>query len=200
MTHGHPLEPEPQMAITELSQLRAISDPLRLRIIEVMNDEPRGWTAKELAERLESKQTKLYHHLGLLEEQGIIRVAETRMVSGILEKRYQVTARSFRIDRSLLTGDSDSGVDQVLNVVFDRARDEIVAAIGAGVIDLDATDPKRRRMVLSMTHARLSPKSVRRVMRYIEKLSAIDDPPDDDGDDYGLVIGFYPRATQKTGR
>jgi DNA-binding transcriptional ArsR family regulator len=169
-------------------------------MIEVMNDEPRGWTARELAERLDSKQTKLYHHLGLLEDQGIIRIAETRMVSGILEKRYQVTARSFRIDRSLLSGDSDSVIDEVLDVVFDRARDEIVEAIRAGLIDLDASDPKRRRMALSMTHARLSPKRVRRVMRFIEQLNAIDDPPDDEGEDYGLVIGFYPRATPRTER
>ncbi len=200
MAHDKQLEPEAQMTIAELSQLRAISEPLRLRMIEVMTDDPRGWTARELAERLDTKQTKLYHHLGLLEDQGIIRIAETRMVSGILEKRYQVAARSFRIDRSLLSGDGNSGIDEVLDVVFDRARDEIVEAIRAGLIDLDASDPKRRRMALSVTHARLSPKRVRRVMRFIEQLNAIDDPPDDDGEEYGLVIGFYPRATRNADR
>lgn len=186
--------------LTDIAQLKAISDPLRLRLVEAMNDVQRGWTAKELAERLGTKQTKLYHHLNLLEQHGIIRVTETRLVSGILEKRYQVTARSFRVDRSLLTGDRDSGIGEVLDVVFDRARDEIVAAMQAGLIDLDEKDPKRKRMALSMTHARLSARNVRKVMRFIEQLNAIDEALDADGDEYGLVIGFYPRATEEQDR
>lgn len=192
--------PAAELVLTDIAQLKAISDPLRLRLVEAMNDEQRGWTAKELAERLGTKQTKLYHHLNLLEQHGIIRVTETRLVSGILEKRYQVTARSFRVDRSLLTGDRDSGIGEVLDVVFDRARDEIVAAMRAGLIDLDEKDPKRKRMALSMTHARLSAKNVRKVMRFIEQLNAIDEAPDADGDEYGLVIGFYPRATEEQDR
>jgi DNA-binding transcriptional ArsR family regulator len=79
-------KPRAEMVIGDVEQLKAISDPLRLRIIELMGEAPvRAWTAKELAERLGTKQTKLYHHLALLEERGFIRVAETRVVSGILE-------------------------------------------------------------------------------------------------------------------
>ena len=193
-------EPGSELVLTDIAQLRAMSDPLRLRLVEVMNDEPRGWTAKELAERLGTKQTKLYHHLNLLAEHGLIRVAGTRMVSGIVEKRYQVSARSFRVDRTLLTGEGQAGVGEVIDVIFDRARDEILGAMAAGLVSLDKTERKRSRMSLSMTHARLSPKSVRRVMRMVEQLNAIDESPDADGEDYGLVIGFYPRATQGTDR
>ena len=86
--------PATEMVITDMEQLKAISDPLRLRMVELMGEAPvRGWTAKELAERLGTKQTKLYHHLTLLEERGFIRVAgHARSVSGILEKRYAVVA------------------------------------------------------------------------------------------------------------
>jgi DNA-binding transcriptional ArsR family regulator len=188
--------PDPERMLTDLEQLRVASDPLRLQILDFMTaDGQRGWTAKELAEGLETKQTKLYHHLGLLEEHGFIRVAGTRMVSGIQEKRYQVTALSFRVERSLLSGaGGESAVAGVLDAIFDKARSEIMAGIHAGLIDMSEEKPERRRMTLSFSHARLSPASVRKILRQIEKLSHVDAVEEADGAHYGLVIGFYPRA------
>jgi DNA-binding transcriptional ArsR family regulator len=192
-------EPRPEMVISDVEQLRAISDPLRIRLIEAMAELPlRGWTAKELAEQLKTKQTKLYHHLNLLEERGFIEVAETRMVSGILEKRYRVTAVSFRVERSLLTGGGTDAIAEVLDAIFDKARSEIVAGQRAGLIDLAEKSKKtgHRTMALWASHARLSPASVRKVQRLVERLAAMDDLEEPDGIDYGLVVAFYPRATE----
>lgn len=193
----HEVRPAAELVITDVEQLKAMSDPLRLQLLDLMSDAPiRTWTARELAERLATKQTKLYHHLGMLEERGFIRVAETRMVSGILEKRYAVTALSFRLDRFLLTGPGGEGVvARVLDAVFEKARSEIVAGVRAGLIDMDTDDPVRRRMVLLSAHARLRPASVQKVLRQIEKLNAMDRVEDPDGTEYGMVLGFYPRTT-----
>jgi DNA-binding transcriptional ArsR family regulator len=191
-------EPRPEMVISDVEQLRAISDPLRIRLIEAMADLPlRGWTAKELAEQLRTKQTKLYHHLNLLEERGFIEVAETRMVSGILEKRYRVTAVSFRVERSLLTGGGTDAIGDVLDAIFDKARSEIVAGQRAGLIDLGPEKAGHSTMALWASHARLAPASVRKVQRLVERLAAMDDLEEPDGVDYGLVVAFYPRATEK---
>jgi len=195
-------EPAPEMVITDVEQLKAISDPLRLQLLERISGDPRrAWTAKELAEDLDTKQTKLYHHLALLEERGFIRVAATRVVSGIQEKRYQATARSFRVDRSLLTGGgSDVAVAGALDAIFDKARGEILAGLRSGTINLDPKDPQRRRMGLWATHARLGPANVKRVIRLIEKLAEAGEADDPDGAEYGLVVGFYPRAARDTDR
>lgn len=194
-------EPASELILTTVAQLRALSDALRLQLVEVMGADPaRTWTARELAERLGTKQTKLYHHLNLLDEAGIIRVAATRMVSGIQEKRYTVTARSFKVDRSLLAGGGDDGsISEVLDAMFERARTDIVESVQAGLIKLQP-DTKRRRMALQMTHARLGPAQVRRVMRLIERLGEIDQDQDPEGTDYGLLIGFYPRVDNEKDR
>jgi DNA-binding transcriptional ArsR family regulator len=191
-----------ELVITDVEQLKAISDPLRIQLLERISGDPaRGWTAKELAEDLGTKQTKLYHHLALLEERGFIRVAATRVVSGIQEKRYQATAQSFRVDRSLLTGaGGDTAVSGALDAIFDKARGEILAGLRSGAINLDPDDPKRHRMGLWASHARLSPSSVKRVMRLVEKLAEAGDNDDPDGTEYGLLVGFYPRATKDTDR
>jgi DNA-binding transcriptional ArsR family regulator len=190
------------MLITEVEQLKAISDPLRLRLVEAMaEDLERAWTAKDLAERLGAKQTKLYHHINLLEERGFLRVAETRLVSGIVEKRYALTARSFRVDRGLLVGGGgESAMSDVLDAIFDKARTEIMDAVHAGLIRMDEEEFERRRMALWMTRARLSPASVRKVMRQLKRLADIDDLEEDGGQSYGLVIAFYPRADEDTDR
>lgn len=193
-------QPVGEMVITDVEQLKVIGEPLRLQLIEVMAIDPaRGWTAKELAEHLGTKQTKLYHHLALLEEHGFIRVAETRVVSGILEKRYQATAHGYHVDRALLTGAGAEGaVSHAIDAMFEKARSEILAGLRAGALNFDPDDPKRKRMGVWATHARLSPASVKRVMRLVEKLAEIDADDDPTGEEYGLLVGFYPRASKDT--
>ncbi len=194
--------PPTEMTITSVEQLKVIGDPLRIRLIEVMAQDPeRGWTAKELAEQLDAKQTKLYHHLGMLDEHGFIRVSETRMVSGIQEKRYQATAHGFHVDRALLAGGgAEDAVGAAITSMFDKARSEIMEGLRNGVLSFDPDDPRRQRMGVWGTHARLSPASVKRVMRLVQKLADIDTDEDADGDEYGLLVGFYPRATKDTNR
>jgi DNA-binding transcriptional ArsR family regulator len=140
-----PATPPVEMVITDVEQLKVIGDPLRLQLIETMAEDPgRGWTAKELAEELGTKQTKLYHHLGLLQQHGFIRVGETRVVSGILEKRYQATAHGFHVDRALLTGaGAENAVSVAIDAIFDKARTEILVGLRSGVLDFDPDDPKR---------------------------------------------------------
>jgi DNA-binding transcriptional ArsR family regulator len=195
-----PAAPPLEMVITDVEQLKVIGDPLRLQLIETMAEDPgRGWTAKELAEELGTKQTKLYHHLGLLEQHGFIRVGETRMVSGILEKRYQATAHGYHVDRALLTGaGAENAVSVAIDAIFDKARAEILLGLRSGTLNFDPDDPQRKRMGLWASHARLSPASVKRVMRLVEKLAEVDTDQDPDGAEYGLLVGFYPKATKDT--
>ena len=191
-------KPAPEMVITDVEQLKAISDPLRLQLLERISGEPgRTWTAKELAETLDTRQTKLYHHLALLEERGFIRVAATRMVSGIQEKRYEATAHGYRVDHALLTGSgAQAAVSGALDAIFTKARHEILQAMASGVLPPDPTDARRKRLGLWSTHARLSPAGVKRVMRLVERIAEVAVDEDAEGDEYGLVVGFYPRAPE----
>src|SRR5512141_2771051 len=68
--------PDTERLISDPETMKALADPLRLRILETMvtrTDAP--WSAKELAGRLDVPQTRLYHHIELLLERDLIRVA-----------------------------------------------------------------------------------------------------------------------------
>ncbi len=86
--------PADQLTITNLETLKVTADPLRMRIVELLRQAPA--TVKELAAALRVAPKSLYYHVNLLDKHGLIRVVDTRLVSGILEKRYQATAYLFQ--------------------------------------------------------------------------------------------------------
>src|SRR5919199_432922 len=98
--------PADELTISDLDSLRVIADPLRLRILESLI-EPR--TVKQVAAELGIFPTKLYYHMQLLERHGLIMVVDTRLVSGILEKRYRAAARCFHVDHALLALSGPTG-------------------------------------------------------------------------------------------
>ena len=190
-------QPEDVRLIGDVESLRAISDPTRLRILETMvqRRDP-AWSVKELAAEIGLPQTRLYHHVDLLLERDLIRAVERRVVSGIIETRYRVAAKSFQLDRRLLAGDSEAGrqvFHETLATVFDTARNEIEQAIRTGLIDTSGEAPAERRVMLSRGLARLSPA---RALELRERLQALEDEfgedVDPDGMPYGVVFALYP--------
>lgn len=139
-------EPLALRQVTDAATLRALSDPLRLAILRVLMAEPsRVMSVKELAAALGEPQTRLYRHVKQLEERQLIQVAETRVVSGIIEQRYRAGQRDLRLDRSLLVapdGDADVGesaLGRSVLAVLDHVRDEFAAQLRAGRIRFAAT-------------------------------------------------------------
>src|SRR3954447_20836798 len=122
--------PEPLMTVGDPETLRALGDPTRVRILETMvqrQDPP--WSVKELAAALGVPQTRLYHHVEQLLAHDLVRAVERRVVSGIIETRYRVTALSIELDRRMFVG-ADAPrelVHETLVAVFDSARDELEA-------------------------------------------------------------------------
>jgi DNA-binding transcriptional ArsR family regulator len=113
--------------IEHLETLQVLVDSQRHRIATLLMDQP--MTARELAEQLGIGRTRLYYHLDLLQRHGIIRVAETRLVSGIEERTYRAVARAFRVDRTLLAAE---------------ASEPQIADAQASILDAMASDVRAR--------------------------------------------------------
>ena len=60
-------EPVAERVISDVETLKALSDPVRLRILETMvTAADEAWTVKRLAKALDTNSTKLYHHINIL--------------------------------------------------------------------------------------------------------------------------------------
>jgi DNA-binding transcriptional ArsR family regulator len=192
-------EPEEVRYIRDVETLRAISDATRMRILETMvQRRSPAWSVKELAAALEMPPTRLYHHVELLLERDLIRATERRVVSGIIETRYNATALNFQLDRALFAGDPSAGLEalhQTLVAVFDTARAEVELAIRLGAIKADADSTDERSLLLSRGLARLTPARAAELRGRLQALLAEygDDPETDpDGRAFGIVLALYP--------
>ncbi|MFG1809599.1 ArsR/SmtB family transcription factor [Streptomyces sp. NPDC049040] len=120
--------------VDDVETLKALSDPLRLAILRAMSGDPRAtYRVKELAGLLDQPITRLYRHIKVLEAAGLIRVAQTRLVSGIQESRYQVAQSTVRLSRDLLAAPANAGdIADAFTATLNDVRDRLVRDITGG--------------------------------------------------------------------
>ena len=147
MTHERlTFKPDDILTIDNLQTLKVYFDPLRARIMNEMAHEPR--TVHQVAEALGVPFTRLYYHIKMMEKHNLIRVVDVVQLAGAIEEKYyQVSARQFSIDRSLLTFDPDGkndSLEYMLDSVFGDSHSDIRDDVAAGGVDLNAKPPESR--------------------------------------------------------
>ncbi|HEY2916527.1 MAG TPA: helix-turn-helix domain-containing protein [Candidatus Limnocylindrales bacterium] len=188
--------PVPERIVSDPETLKAISDPTRLRILETMVTRARdAWSVKELAAALDVPQTRLYHHMELLAERELIRPAGQRIVSGIVETRYRVTALSLRLDPRLLASEDHAATTEALvGNVMDAARGELLAVLRT--LPADPDEMGADRPLVSRGLARLTPARAAELRgRLAAVIEAFDDPEVPESRAYGFFLAFYPSPT-----
>jgi len=192
--------PLKERLISDVETLRALSDPVRLRILEVMTASPdETFTVKRLATELATSQTKLYHHVNTLVERELIRVASQRVVSGIIETSYRVGQLELRLDRALLSADP-TVMHDTLVTFFDGARGDIERGLRSGVISLADDSPVDEKLLMARGLGRLAPEQAAafrtRLLALFEEFGATVEGTSVSGPDarpaYGLVLAMYP--------
>ncbi|MFJ3214448.1 ArsR/SmtB family transcription factor [Kitasatospora sp. NPDC086801] len=128
--------------VADVAVLKALADPLRLAILGALKSgEERPLTAKEIAAALGEPQTKLYRHIKQLEKAGLIIVAGTRLVSGIVESRYAAAQESIRLAPEIFTADSPGRTEayDAILAAIDRVRGDFRAQVLDGRLDFSSS-------------------------------------------------------------
>jgi DNA-binding transcriptional ArsR family regulator len=204
MGDEYPLEEE--FIIDNVEALKMIADPLRLQIMRNL-ERPR--TVKDLADQLDIPATKLYYHVNQLESHKIIRVVDTRIVSGIIEKHYQVTAKNYHVSRTLLKGakESQEQLEVVLSAIFDSAKAEMRESIQSGLLTVDEAVERKEDGLIWHGRMDLSPElfaefhgRFKALLDEFDQAIREDDDPDPAvAKPFGLVVAFYPIAEKEKG-
>lgn len=191
--------PNLQITISDPETLKVIADSLRLQILKQLK-EPK--TVKDVGAALETAPAKLYYHFSLLEKHELIRVVDTRLVSGIVEKHYQVTARRYKVDDQLLAAPEDAAehLEGLLDAIFDNAKSEIKKSVGLGLMPLGKDVPcKEGAMVQAMLYPSEEELAdfCNRLQPLIDECESWDDSEiDDSRQPFGLFMAFYPVAQE----
>ena len=169
-----------QALITTERQFKAISDPVRGRVLDIIRHQPA--TAKQLADRLGVSPGAMGHHMKALEEAGLAQVVARRLVRGIVARYYTRTARIFMYQ---LPGElaGNASVE-----IVTHARDEFAATIESAGASYDDSGQ------VGFPHARISRQRAAEYEQRVRELidEFLNEAPDPDGTVYGLVVAFFP--------
>jgi DNA-binding transcriptional ArsR family regulator len=154
--------------IRDAAQLRLLADTKKFRIVEALRDAPAS--PHELAKRLGTKPTALYHHVARLAAAGIIEPAERRRRRGVIETRYRPVARQLIVDRALLRGPGRSRSVAAVLAVASTIVDVTIADIRAAAHDRSRPLADRDRSEVATIAARVTPRGARELMRKLRAL------------------------------
>jgi DNA-binding transcriptional ArsR family regulator len=182
--------------IKDLDTLKVIADPLRFQLLELLALEP--MTVKQLAEKLGLAPSKLYYHVNMLEDYGLIEVADTRIVSGIIEKHYSVISDSVDILPELLSFTSQAGrenINTLLISTIDATREDLLRSLQARAFELDqGASEQTRHVMINRTLSRLPEEQAEEFIHKLKNLMDEFDSADSSGDNqaFALTIAYYP--------
>jgi DNA-binding transcriptional ArsR family regulator len=164
----------PTLTLTRLDQLRALADPLRLRIIQALTQ--RELSVAELAKQFRVSTPRLYHHIDLMLAAGVIEVTRRVPKRGTEERYLRATAKDYTLDRSLIAGaeNGEQSVEALLDIVktlFGSVQEELTRRARSGAID--PRTPARSVLVYDQA-LMLAPAGFKAIGREVpERLAAI---------------------------
>ncbi len=180
MPPGKPALPDyeldDRMELTTIAQVRAIAEPLRDTILELVLD--RAATVSELARALDRPKGTVAYHVKVLLGAGLVKVVRTRRVRAVEERYYRRTARLHYVGP--LRAVDSSGRPLMDNYLVTAARESAAAHADD---DLSAI----------MRHARVPRQQLREFRRRMFDLAdEFSRLPRGGDQSWGFVAGLYP--------
>jgi DNA-binding transcriptional ArsR family regulator len=167
---------EKMLVVTAPEKLRALADPLRATLLELVLE--RAATVTEMSQAVDRPKSTVAYHVNLLVDAGLLRVVRTRRVRAIDERYYGRVARTFYI--GALHRAEDKQVVAAINMVAEAA---IESAPAHAADDLRCT----------RVHARIPVEEVRHFWTQVQELARQFAQIPRSGDQvYGFVAGLYP--------
>ncbi len=157
-------------------QLRAIADPLRATILDLVLE--RAATVAELAAAVDRPKSTVAHHVNVLVEAGMLRVVRTRRVRAIDERYYGRTGRTVSVGVVRRPDDTEAPV--CINGLSVAAAESVPAH-------------EADRLYTTIRHARIPAQRAAQFWERVEELVREFTQLPRSGDTvYGFAAGLYP--------
>lgn len=167
------------LSIEAPDQFKALFEVTRRQILQLLLE--RAATISELAATLDIPKGTIGHHIGVLEETGLIRVVRTKKVRAIEAKYYGRTARTF-----ILTSKVDSGVEISPDFFITTAAAEFAESNDARPEDVETT-------MSTLRYARIPDQiATEWVLRLGELTHEFTAEGRGGETTYGMLVAFYP--------
>jgi DNA-binding transcriptional ArsR family regulator len=169
-------ELDERVELTTPAQLRAMADPLRGTILDLLLE--RAATVTELAAAVQRPKSTIAYHVRVLVDAGMLRVVRTRRVRAIDERYYGRTARMFYVGVVSIPGDDKT-------LVHANAL-SVAAAESVPAHEADKLRSTVRHARIPAQHAADFWQRVEALLREFAQLPRSGDTV------YGFAAGLYP--------
>ncbi|QTN00312.1 helix-turn-helix domain-containing protein [Sediminibacillus dalangtanensis] len=185
------------LILTQLEQLKALSDPLRVKILHLLIEN--SYSGQQLSQLLDVPRQKIHYHLKDLEKNNLIYLVSESKKRNMTEKLYRAVARSFIPAKDLLpyqTIQGESGKIMTLTAI-DRTKERALEAPDDAFIT-DSEDPKEWDKVASQLEVQTTEEKFRHwVTKYqalLEELQEMTDKGENSKWYYVSTFGFQMKA------
>lgn len=183
------VDPRATAMVSTPGQIEAIANPLRSRILRHAG---RPVTVAELAERFDVPKTRLYYHVNMLVDEGLLIQVDQRKSGARIERIYLRTAGDFQLDPGLAeaVGDARKAAELAAAVLLEPARGEVEAGLERLLIGEQLQGSLARSVVyLSREDAT---RFVERVKQLIRDMTAASQPDDSTASVFAFTTAFVP--------
>jgi DNA-binding transcriptional ArsR family regulator len=158
------------------AQLRAIADPLRTTILDLVLE--RAATVSELAAAVDRPKSTVAHHVNVLVRAGMLRIVRTRRVRAIDERYYGRTGRTLYVGVARRPGDTTTPV--CINGLSVAAAESVPAH-------------EADKLYTTIRHARIPAQTAAQFWKRVDALIREFTQLPRSGDTvYGFAAGLYP--------
>jgi len=171
---------EETLPLENVEQFRALFDETRMQISDLLLE--RAATISELADTLSKPKGTVGHHIGVMEDAGLIHVVRTKKVRAIEAKYYGRTARTF-----LLTSRFDADLELSPDFFLTSAASEFAKASQSQEAESGAP------MLSTLRYARIpEDRASEWALRLGELAQEFAAEPRAGEVTYGLLVALYP--------
>ena len=173
--------------IKDLDQVRLLSDPLKLRLLQAFAESPR--TTKQVAAELGESVTKLYRHVDALQDAGLIEIVDETRKRGTIQRTFRAVAQRFEADHSLFSDTSANGGAEAARDMLRVTETEILDALAK------AGDDDEDKAVVMRFRGKATPDEIaalrKQLADWLDALPNDDRPPAEDAKEFGGLVAFY---------
>jgi hypothetical protein len=165
------------LVMEDLDQIKCISQPYRINILEAFEDQP--GTAKQISERLGEPHAKVNYHLKEMLKHNILDLVEEVVKLGIVEKYYLPVAKRFVVHSSLMKITDEQAIDSVNQyrlMIFDTTSQAFYKALEMKAVSSTFRMNMLHDIYLTDEDVAMLQQQIGDVMRPFEELRKENDP------------------------
>lgn len=181
------------LLLTELNQLKSLSDPLRVMMLHLLIEKP--YSGQQLSQLLNIPRSKVHYHLKNLEKNELIYLVSESKKRNMIEKLYQSTARSYIPAKELMpfqAPQNESGKLMTLTAL-ERTKERVLEAPDTAFIT-ETENPKEWSKIVSQLEVKITKKKFKEwVLKYqnlLEELAGVEEEVEDGEWFYISTFGF----------